>query len=180
MTANTKTGNLFTGNRLWLWVLVFFGVILVGMVIVWLVRKAKQESQTGSGNPTGTGNSQSLPYNAAPPTSAPAYRPTNNPNNPNNGNSGADVYNVNWAYIQDLAWKMHDTYFDRGSYKCELTNGIVEMGINDLRALNDTYRQWYNRTLASDYCDKIKYSGCWTSIWDDKPAKACNRLKALN
>lgn len=184
MTAKTTTGKLFTGKRPWVWVLAFFGVVLVVMAIVWLIRRSKQtQQQAGNGNQApGT---QFPPYNPAPSTSTPPYVPKNNPNNPNNPSNGGgvnpnDMYNVNWAYVQDLAWKMYDTYFDRGGYKCEITNGIIEMGANDLRALNETYQKWYNRNLKTDYCQKIQSSGCWTSMWDDKPAKACNRLNNLN
>jgi len=180
MTANSNfVKSLFSGNRLLVWVLAFFGVALVAMGIVWLVRKSKQGS-TATDNPAlpGSGTPQFPPYKPTPPTSTPPYIPTNNPNNGNSGNT--DVYNVNWAYVQELSWKMYDTYFDRNSYKCELTNGIVEMGDTDLRALKENYRQWYSRNLANDYCQKIKSSGCWTAFWDDKPAKACNRLNSLN
>lgn len=180
MTAKKTTGKLFTGKRPWAWVLAFFGMVFVVMAIVWLVRKAKQPPQPGGGNQAP--GPQFPPYNPAPSTSTPPYIPTNNPNNPNSGGgvNPTDVYNVNWSYVQELAWKMHDTYFDRGSYKCELTNGIIEMGVHDLRALNETYRKWYNRNLKTDYCQKIQSSGCWTSFWDDKPNKACNRLNNLN
>lgn len=180
MTAKNTTGKLLTGKRPWVLVLAFFGVLLVGMAIVWLVRKSKQSSQTGAGG--SSSGTQFPPYNPSPSTSTPPYVPKNNPNNPS-GNGGANpngVYNVNWAYVQELAWKMHDTYFDRGSYKCEITNGIIEMGVNDLRALNETYQKWYNRNLKTDYCQKIQSSGCWTTYWDDKPEKACNRLNNLN
>lgn len=162
------------GKHLWVWVLGFFGVVLIGLVVAYLLKKAKGQSpQPSNGQNQPQGTDPVPPVVTPPPTSTPPYIPTDNPATP------VDVYNVNWAYVQDLSWKMYETYFGRNSYACELSNGVIEMGDNDLRAFVQTYKQWYNRNLKDDYCNKVKSSDCWTSWWDDKPATACNRLKNL-
>ncbi|MEZ4941826.1 MAG: hypothetical protein R3D58_13180 [Saprospiraceae bacterium] len=173
MTA--KPTSLFSGKRLWLWIAAFFGTVILAMIVVYLIKKSKSPA-------TGPKQQPPLPsapaFPSVPTTSTPPIVPSDSVSQGNN--QPVDVYNANWAYVQEVAWKMYDTYFDRNSYKCEVTNGIIEMGENDLRALVQLYKQWYNRSLKTDYCQKITSSGCWSSWWDDKPAEACSRLKQLN
>lgn len=181
MAAKSPISTKLTGNRLWLWVLAFFGLVLLVMVVVYLVKKGQQSAKGSTGQKAPSSGTSAPPY--IPPTLPGSSTPPALPPEPTSGQGSSkpvDVYNANWAYLQEIAWKMYDTYFDRNDFRCEVSNGIIEMGENDLRALVQLYKQWYNRSLKNDYCQKITASGCWTSWWDDKPATACNRLKQLN
>ena len=184
MTAKSPSTAQFSGNRLWLWVLAFFGLVLVAMVVAYLVKKAREQqaAKNGTGqNPAPTNHPVPpawTPPTTGPSTSTPPFVPPSNTTSP--VDKPVELNQVNWEYIREIAWKMNDTYLDRKDYRCEVTNGIIEMGENDLRALAQLYKQWYSRSLKIDYCTKITASGCWTSWWDDKPAAACSRLKTLN
>lgn len=96
------------------------------------------------------------------------------------GNDPSIPAGINANYVQEMAWKFND-YVTKGrlDYACEVSNGIVTMGLNDLKALAETYEKWYGQKLANDYCTKLNGSGCVTSIFDGVHTKACNRLKSL-
>lgn len=175
-------------KRFLLWATLVFVVIVIVMIVVYFVKKDDNKETPGdtlAGAPTGplTG-----PVVVLPPTSTPPIVPANPaPPATNPGQSTplpGTTLEVIWTYISDLTWKMNDvvtkgdaTNPGLAAYRCEITNRIIEMGERDLSAFSQLYRKWYNRSLRDDYCAKVKSSGCWTTLWDSKPAAACKRLK---
>jgi len=149
-------------KRLMLWMLLGFGVALLVMVVLKMKRqKADVAKATAKTPPPGTkGNAGTLP--------------TNFPKDP------VDKDKVNQDYVNGIAWKMNDVATKGADgYKCEVTNGIITMGDDDLRALVMTYQSWYKRALADDYCGKLNNSGCGSLLGDGKYTKACERLKKI-
>jgi len=172
MTAKPTTIISKQTKRWLLWLLMAFGVAIVVMLIVYW-RKQQAASAKLKNKPT----TPAPPIPVQPPVNLPGKPevpglPTSVP---------TQVLDVHWAYIQELAWKAKDTFDGKtnNDYVCELTNGVVEMGDVDLKYLVALYKQWYNGDFVSDFCGKITYSYCWSSLWDGKPKKACDRLKNL-
>lgn len=169
--ASTKT---------WVWAIVgVFGLGALVMVAIRLLRpKPKAAAEPGAGN------TPPLPYPSFPdlPTQTPPILPpsTTPPSSGNNSSiPGVDVYGTNWSYIQELAWKTQSTIYEGKDYMCEVTNGVLEMGDNDLRAFIALYSNWYNRRFQDDYCKHWTTSGCTLSWFEDKEKKACTRLRNL-
>ena len=176
-------------KRILLWILLGF-VTVVAVLIVWaLVKKTAAKKNSPMAAPRQPGNTgttvPTLPVDV-PGTATPPILPGGT--STGSGNGGvvlpSEVLEINWNYINDLAWKMDEvtraeSVLNPGiaAYRCEITNGILEMGARDLSALVQTYRQWYGRSFRDNYCQKVTSSGCWTSLWDSKPQQACNKLK---
>ncbi len=181
MTANKVS------KKVWIWALAIFGGLLILTAVLAIITSKKKKGaakkpQTGSGTPVidpslppSSGNTQNQTPKQTPPVQTPA------PPKPSPGTVPYDVYTIHWDYVQGLCWKMYATRWDANStqHTCEITNGIIGMGIDDLKALVDTYKRWYNRSFKDDYCDRVKSSGCWDSWWSTKPAQACKRLQTV-
>lgn len=152
----------------WRWLAIGVGLVVLAVVVVVLRARAKAKAgaPTIRPNPIPPGT-VSPPQIPPTPVITPAPTPT----------PTGTLQQVNYEYIRDLAWKMNDTVGGRGDYACEITNGVLEMGDHDLAAFAGLYASWYGRALKDDYCGKIQNSGCWTSWWDGKHARACTRLK---
>jgi|GEM_PF-4630986 len=175
-------------KRVWIWALAIFGGLLILTAVLAIITNKKKKGpaknqQTGSGSqvidPSLPPSSGNTPPKQTPKQTPPVQTPA--PPKPTPGSVPYDVYSINWAYVQELCWKMHATRWDAKStqYTCEITNGIITMGLEDLKALVDTYKRWYNRSFKDDYCDRVKSSGCWDSLWSTKPSQACKRLQTV-
>ena len=180
MPPTTQTTILKYANNRWLWVVLALALLLVAVLII-VSRLKKTAKPTGVTKPGST--HVPVPVPALPPISTPPYIPTNSsgtaiPPFAAPPASGIDVFSVNWTYINDLAWKTDNTCYRGEDHSCEITNGINSMGDNDLKAFMLLYKQWYNRALAYDYCNKITKSSCQGWLEADQHKKACNRLNA--
>ena len=158
-----------SGTRRWLWLLLLgFGGFVVVLVVVYVLRKKAMP-----------------PITKLPGTNADGTPPANNGTGippvtgAGNGNTPASTV-VNQDYIEMLAWKLKATLDEGQDHGCEVTNGIVEMGETDLTAFMQLYENWYGKNLTAEYCNRMKDSACWTSLWDGKKDKACQRLSLLN
>jgi len=174
-------------KRFLLWATLVFVVVVIVLVIVALLKKSK--SKTGSNTQTDVYTGPLTGPVVLPPISTPPIVPVNpappatNPSQPTQ--LPGQALEVNWTYITDLTWKLYEvatkndgTNPGLAAYRCEISNGIIEMGERDLSAFSQLYKQWYNRSLRVDYCTKVTSSGCWTAFWDSKPETACKRLKS--
>ena len=171
-------------KRFLLWATLVFVIIVIILIVVALVKKKSEPQKTTANTQFNPGGPLTGPI-VLPPMSTPPI--INNPTQPASTpptQLPGQALEVNWSYITDLAWKLNDVVTKSdvanpglAAYRCEITNGITEMGERDLSAFVQLYRQWYKRSLRDDYCARVTSSGCWTAFWDAKPAAACKRLK---
>ena len=179
-TQQTTRMTAKISKRVWIWALAIFGGLLILTAVLAIITNKKKK---GPAKQTGSGGSQvidpSLPSGGSgntPKQTPPVQPPV--PAKPAPGSVPFDVYSIHWEYVQGLCWKMFSTMWnDPFQYSCEITNGVLEMGTDDLKALVDTYKRWYNRSFKDDYCARVKNSGCWDSLWSSKPTQACKRLQ---
>ena len=175
-----KTSIAVKNPRPLLWVLLAFGAALIGLAIFYWHRnrslgqannkKPDQPDQPLDPIPVGTGK--------LPPVSTPPYVPpvpansgTGQPTG-NNNPYGAD------KHVEEVSWKANELLEKNDlKYQCDVTTAIAEMPDLQLVALVKNYYAWYDESLPLLFCQKINASACWTSLWDGKAQKACERLK---
>lgn len=171
------------GTRRWLWwLLAGFGGIVVIMVVVYYSKKSVRRpgaSNNPAGNPTNADGTPGPVLPDLPPMTTPPYVPPVIPTPTPAPNDGVDPLSVNWDYVKGIAWKTRASIYEGQDYRCEVTNGIIEMGEQDLKALNLIYKQYYNGSLQMDYCNNWKDSGCFGSWFESKEQTACERLKNI-
>ena len=162
-----------------LWVLLAFGTALLVLAIFYFARRnSGQAKNTAAPQPSQKPNVPLDPIPAGtgnlPPVSTPPYVPVNP--NPNTG--GAPNQYGSDKYVDEISWKANELLQKNDfGYQCEVTTALAEMPDLQLVALVKNYYSWYDESLPLLFCQKINASACWTSLWDGKAQKACERLK---
>lgn len=165
-----------------LWVLLAFGTALLVLAIFYFARKNSEQAKNKAAskpnqNPNIPLDPTPVGTEKLPPVSTPPYVPPVNPTpNPNTG--GATNQYGSDKYVDEISWKANELLQKNDfRYQCEVTTALAEMPDLQLVALIKNYYAWYDESLPVLFCQKINASACWTSLWDGKAQKACERLK---
>lgn len=165
-----------------LWVLFAFGTALLVLAIFYFTRQKAESEKKAATNPDAPLDPLPAGTGKQPPVSTPPYVPSNpapdQPQIPNPGGTSNQNQYATDKYVEEISWKANELLEKNDfRYQCEVTTALAEMPDLQLVALVKNYYSWYEESLPLLFCQKINASACWTSLWDGKAQKACERLK---